>query len=404
LPELTFILAGVIIVLGFIGSYLFDRKGIPDNLILITFGILLGPMLKIIDPSGFGNIAPVFSSLALLIILFDGGMNLNLYKVLDESPKALILGFLNVVISMAATTAFTSILMGWDVMHGLLLGTIIGGTSSSIVFSFTEKLRAPERISTLLSLESVFTDAIVIVVSITILDIIVEAKSASLIPIAQNISSALSIGVVFGLVSGVIWLKALSALRDDRYDDILTLSIALLFYGLTEQLGGNGAIFALVFGLVLGNGVEVGGMFRMTGIVDIGSIMRKFMNQMSFFIRTYFFVYLGLILLIENRITIIYSIGLSLLLLFGRYIGTGLISWGDGELRQHGSLITLMMPRGLAAAIMAQLVASSGILYASLFPDMIIIVIIASVLISSIGSSYLKRKTEDIQATVTESY
>ena len=403
MSELTFILAGVIIVLGFIGSYLFDRKSIPDNLILITFGIVLGPMLKIIEPSGFGNIAPIFSSLALLIILFDGGMNLNLYKVLDESPKALILGFLNVIISMAATTAFTSILLGWDVMHGLLLGTIIGGTSSSIVLSFTEKLKAPERVSTLLSLESVFTDAIVIVVSITILNIIVEARTASLVAIAQSISSALSIGVVFGLVSGVIWLKALSALRDDRYDDILTLSIALLFYGLTEQLGGNGAIFALVFGLVLGNGVEVGGMFRMKGIVDIGSIMRKFMNQMSFFIRTYFFVYLGLILLIENRFTILYSIGLSLLLLFGRYIGTGLISWGDEELQQHGSLITLMMPRGLAAAIMAQLVASSGISYASLFPDIIIIVIIVSVMISSVGSSYLRRKT-GVQVMVTEPY
>ena len=192
MPELTFILAGVIIVLGFIGSYLFDRKSIPDNLILITFGIVLGPMLKIIEPSGFGNIAPIFSSLALLIILFDGGMNLNLYKVLDESPKALILGFLNVIISMAATTAFTSILLGWDVMHGLLLGTIIGGTSSSIVLSFTEKLKAPERVSTLLSLESVFTDAIVIVVSITILNIIVEARTASLVPIAQSISRARS--------------------------------------------------------------------------------------------------------------------------------------------------------------------------------------------------------------------
>ena len=393
MSEITFILAGIIIVLGFIGNFLFDKLSIPDNLLLITFGIILGPVLKIIEPSGFSNIAPIFSSVALLIILFDGGMNLNLYKVLDESPKALLLGFLNVLISMAVTIAFTSILLGWAPLYGLLLGTIVGGTSSSIVFSFTKKLDTPERINTLLSLESVFTDAIVIVVSITLLDLLVEAKSASLVVVSRMIVSALSIGVVFGLICGVVWLQLLSSIKDNSYDDILTLSVALLFYGLTEQLGGNGAIFSLVFGLVLGNGTEIGSIFRMEGIVDIGSIMRKFMNQMSFFIRTFFFVYLGLILFVENQWMILYSVILSLLLLFGRYLGVVLTSFRDVELQRYNSLITFMMPRGLAAAIMAQLVATSGIVNASLFPDMILVVIITSVIITSIGGSYLKSKS-----------
>jgi hypothetical protein len=54
-----------------------------------------------------------------------------------------------------------------------------------------------------------------------------------------------------------------------------------------------------------------------------------------------------------------------------------------------------MMPRGLAAAIMAQLVASSGIVYASLFPDMILVVIISSVIVTSLGNSYLKSRTKE---------
>jgi NhaP-type Na+/H+ or K+/H+ antiporter len=63
LSDITFILYGLIIVLGFIGNYLFTKKSIPDNLILITFGVLLGPVLKITDPTGFTQIASVFSSL-----------------------------------------------------------------------------------------------------------------------------------------------------------------------------------------------------------------------------------------------------------------------------------------------------------------------------------------------------
>jgi cell volume regulation protein A len=45
-----FILTGIIISLGFIGTYLFKRKGIPDNLLLIFFGILLGPVFHVIEP------------------------------------------------------------------------------------------------------------------------------------------------------------------------------------------------------------------------------------------------------------------------------------------------------------------------------------------------------------------
>jgi len=392
-----FILTGIIISLGFTGSYLFKKKGIPDNLLLIFFGILLGPIFHLIEPSGFQNIAPIFSSLALLVILFDGGMNLNLYKVLDESPKALILGVINVVISMIVVTAFTTIVLGWNILYGLLLGTIVGGTSSSIVLSLASKLNAPERIQTLLSLESVFTDAIVVVLSITFLDLITETKNMVLSEIAQSIASTFSIGIVFGLIFGVIWVKLLSVIRDETYDDILTLSITILFYGLTEYVGGNGAIFALVFGLVLGNSIEVGNMFRMDGIIEISSIMRKFMNQISFFIRTYFFVYLGLILFIENRIMILYSVILSFILLGGRYLGVLLTSIKDPELQQHTKILTFMMPRGLAAAIMAQLVVSYNIENSSMYPDLILIIIITSVIISSLGSALLKKPIIDTQ-------
>ena len=202
LTYLIFILTGVIVSLGYIGNFLFNRKGIPDNLILILFGIALGPGLHLIDPTGFTNIAPIFSNLALFIILFDGGMSLNLYKVLDESPKAMVLGVVNVLLSMAVTATFTILVLGWDLLNGLLLGTIVGGTSSSIVLSLTRKMDVPERINTLLSLESVFTDAIVIVLGITFLDLIVSAKSMVLSEVAKSIASAFSIGVVFGLICG----------------------------------------------------------------------------------------------------------------------------------------------------------------------------------------------------------
>lgn len=389
---LVFILTGVIISLGFIGNCLFKRKGIPDNLILILFGLLLGPIFHLVEPSSFAGIAPIFSSIALLIILLDGGMNLNLFKVLGESPKAMVLGTLNVVFSMVLTALFTVTFLEWDLIYGLMLGAMIGGTSSSIVISLVRKLDVSDGIVTLLSLESVFTDALVIVVSVTFLDILGSARVMNLNEMTQSITSTLSIGVVFGLVLGVLWLKMLSKLRDSVYDDILTLSVAIIFYGLTETVGGNGAIFSLVFGLVLGNSVEIGGMLHMQERVEVGNIMRKFMSQMSFFIRTYFFVYLGLILFIENYSTIIYSALIMVLLIVGRFISVALTSIGDAELKGQREVLVAMMPRGIAAAVMAQLAISSGVQYAYMMPDLILIIIILTVALSSVWSSVLERK------------
>jgi len=157
-------------------------------------------------------------------------------------------------------------------------------------------------------------------------------------------------------------------------------------------VGGNGAIFSLVFGLVLGNSVEIGGMLRIRESVEVGSIMRKFMSQMSFFIRTYFFVYLGLILFIENYSIIIYSAVITVLLIAGRFISVALTSIGDAELKGQRNVLVAMMPRGIAAAVMAQLAISSRVQYAYMMPDLILIIIILTVALSSVWGSVLERK------------
>jgi len=326
-------------------------------------------------------------------------MSLKLYKVLEESPKALLLGVLGVAASVLVTTAFTHFLFSWDVIYGLLLGTIIGGTSSSIILSLVSRMDLPERVVTLLSLESVFTDAIVVVVGIAILEVITTPETAGqAFSAAQGIAGAFSIGAMVGLLVGIVWLRVLQSLKGETNDDIMTLAISLSFYAIVESLGGNGAIFALVFGLVLGNGVEISGILRMREPFEVSEIMRKFMSQMSFFVRTYFFVYLGLIIFIENLILVFFGATLAGLLLLGRTAVVYLITSDDPVLGENRRLISLMLPRGLAAAIMAQIVISTNIEYASMFPDIIIIVIISTVVISSVGSFLTSRSMRDREA------
>lgn len=389
---LTFALAAIILILGFIGNYLFKRTSIPDILILIVLGILIGPVFKVIDPVVLAPISEIFASLALLIILFDAGLNLNIKKVLQDSPKASLLTFLGFFVSVVFTASFTYFILGWDILNGLLLGAVLGGISSSVVIPLISRLKVSEKVSTILSLESAFTDTLVIVFGLTILQLITSPLSGSVYEAGNKIAGAFSIAVVIGILSGVFWLKVLKFIKKEIYDDILTLAVVLLIYSITETLGGNGAIFALTFGLVLGNGIRI---FRVIGIkerIEASKVMKKFHSQMSFFIRTFFFVFIGLIFAVNSYIPLYFGIAITIILLAGRYLSVLIISYRDKILESNRVVMSVVMGRGLAAAVLAEVVRTSSIAGSDIFSDIVIVVIISSVIISTLGVSIIGRK------------
>ena len=388
---LTFALAGVILILGFIGNYLFKKTSIPDILVLIILGIMIGPVFQVINPEVLIPISEIFASLALLIILFDAGLNLNVKKVLQDSPKATALTFLSFFVSVIFVTSFTFFILKWDFLNGLLLGSVLGGISSSVVIPLISRINADEKVSTILSLESAFTDALVIVFGLTIIQLLTSPVSSGLLEAGNRIAGAFSIAIVIGFASGILWLKILKYVRKEIYDDILTLAVVLLMYSVTEILGGNGAIFALSFGLVLGNGIRI---FRVIGIkerIEASKVMKKFHSQISFFIRTFFFVFIGLIFAVNSYLTIYFGVVITIILFAGRYLAVTVISFKDKILECNRMLMSIVVGRGLAAAVLAEVIRTSNIVGSKLIADIIIVVIIASVVLSTIGISVIGR-------------
>ena len=107
----------------------------------------------------------------------------------------------------------------------------------------------------------------------------------------------------------------------------------------------------------------------------------------SFFIRSFFFVYLGLIFTVYNFEAIGYSLILMGILVFARYISVTIASIKDKILEPNNLLMTIVLPRGLAAAVLAQIVSTLNIPGLEMFSDIIILTIIYSVIISTIGVS-----------------
>jgi cell volume regulation protein A len=387
---------GILVVIGFLADYLFRKVSFPDILILLALGYLIGPVFGVIDPAQIAPASQIIASLALVVILFNGGLDLHFSAIMSSAPRALVL----VVIGIAGSTVGVAFLahhmLGWDLMHSLLLGAILSGTSPSIVMPLVNRAKVPKKVSSVLSLESAFDGALVIIIALVILQVITGGSTgdeASLV--GQAIAIKFAIGAGIGAAAGLAWLWILTLIEGEIFDDILTLAIVFLLYFAVESINGSGVIFALTFGIILGNGVEVAHFMRLKRTVEIHDMMKKFHSQMSFLIKTFFFVYLGLMLTFDNPSVIWVGVVIAFALLLMRYIVVLLSSIGSGTMFKNSGFLATMLPRGLSAAVVAEIVVVAGIANASDYPDIIMVVIVATVIIAAIGIPIFARKAPE---------
>ncbi len=388
---------GILLVIGFLGDYLFRKISFPDILILLGLGYLIGPVFGIIDPAEIAPASQIIASLALVIILFNGGLDLKFSWIKSSAPRALILVVLGIAASTVGVAFLVHHLLGWDLMNSLLLGAILSGTSPSIVMPLVSRAKISGKVSSVLSLESALDGALVIIIALVILQVITGGSTgdeASLV--GTTIAIKFAIGVGIGIGAGLAWLWILTLIEGEVFDDILTLAIVFMLYFAVESINGSGVIFALVFGIILGNGVQVARLLRIKRTVEIHDMMKKFHSQMSFLIKTFFFVYLGLVLTFDKPDVIIVGVVLSVALLFVRYVVVLLTSIGSGTMLKNSGFLTTMLPRGLSAAVVAEIVVVAGIANASTYPDIIMVVIVATVIIAAIGIPIFARKPPEV--------
>lgn len=387
--------AGLIILLGFIGNYIFQKTMIPDILWLLILGLFLGPILHLINPSPLIEFSPYFASIAILIILFEGGLHTNLDVLIKESPISIVLAVFGLLVSMFFVSILMYAFFNWHVLNGLLLGSIIGGTSSPIVISLTQRLSIREKIKVWLNLESTITDALCIVLAIVIA-IFISQGSYSLSQAANNILGSFSIGATLGLVVGILSLRIISRLKRKPFEYMLTLAILLVLYSITQWVGGSGAIAALIFGVVLANGKRISKIFRFDKALVIDKEVERFHSEVSFLIRTFFFVYLGVIATFSNYYIILLGICITFLLYFARIASIYLSTIRLDVNKMEKDVMKFMMPRGLAAAVLSQLPLAYNIPNAQIYSDITLTVIIFSIILSSFGIISMKSKLEKI--------
>lgn len=393
----AFILTGSIILAGFAGNLFFERTKIPDVIALLGLGILLGPVSGLIQPESLRHLADYVGSLALLVILFEGGMDLDIDRLRSEFGAAFFLVIISFVLTSAAIASYLHFILGWEVKQGLLLGTILGCTSAAIVLPIVNRLNVSEGIKTTLSVESALSDVLAVILTIVLIDAIVIGQKDAVAPIKAVISS-FSVAIVIGGAIGLLWMKVLDYMRGKKLAYMLTLAAMLITFGGVRILGGSGSIAVLVIGIVLGNSDSFTRFLRIKEPLLVDQSIRFLHEEITFFIRTFFFVYLGMIFSFKSLTTEFMTLcGIMLLIIILlRIICTEITVRVYPEKQKDRFLIMLMMPRGLASAVLATLPAAAGVAGTESFVAVTFGVIIITSILLTVGLFFIVKEQNGV--------
>ncbi len=383
---------GFIIVIGFLANLIFKRTKIPDVLLLMVLGLLLGPVLGLVDVSLFMQYSSYFAAVALMVILFEGGLHTDFHMLIRQSPRSFTLAIGCILLSMFAVAPIMQRAFGWPPLYGLLLGAMIGGSSSPIVLSITPGLTISKEPKTILNTESTLSDAMCIVIAIVLIEMI-ALGNYPLELAANRIVSSFSIGAVIGSIAGILWLLVLKRIKGKPFEYMVTLAVLMLVYAAIEKLMGSGAIGALAFGIVLGNSKVFSKLIGSRNKIVVDAVVKKFNLEISFLVRTFFFVYIGLLATINDYMLVSVGIAIAVALLFIRALVVRISAAMSEITTREKWIMTAMMPRGLAAAVLSQFPLYYGLRYASSFNDIIFVVIITSIVISSLAFFTIKMRT-----------
>ena len=346
-PALTIALA---LAAGMIAQTLARHLRIPGIVLLLGAGVSLGPdLLGVIDPSDLGRALTDLTGFAVAVILFDGGLGLNLKRMRVQSLSIRLLLSLGVVITSLGGAAAVRLALGWDWTSSLLFGTLVIVTGPTVVTPLLRRIRVRRDLETILESEGVLIDAVGAVVAVVALEVALTQGGAHAAQEVAGVPLRLIGGTLFGALGGglIALLLRRPGLVPDGLTNVLVLSLVLAFYQISNAvLAESGIAAAIAAGFVAGN-------WRSPASRDL----REFKEQLTTMLLGMLFVLLAA----DVRVADVLSLGAPGLLVAGllmfvvRPINVLACTAGSGFGWREKTFLSWIAPRGIVAAAVATL-------------------------------------------------
>jgi cell volume regulation protein A len=386
-------LLGGLLVLAFGANRLFRWTRIPDVVVLMATGVVLGPVLGWARADQFKDVTHAFGTLALILILFEGGLDLNIRETLSHFPGGLLFGVVVYGLTTLSAGLIASASLRINSRDGMLAGAVVGCTSSTIVLPVLQQWKAEKAVKIVLLLESTLGD-ILGVLTVGFLIRSHQAGGSAVGDFLTGFFSQVAISLVASFLIGFGWSRLLPYLSEQQFWQVLTFSMVLLLYAGTERLGGSGLLAVLGFGLAISN--LSGGrrslvptLFQFSqGGAGAHEQILNFHAELSFLVRTFFFVLIGAVVQLSGLRPIWpLLLGLTGVIYLARWVSIQLCRWtwrGLGP--SDREKILWMLPRGLITIVLAIEVVEVRGQSMSFLPPMSFAVILLTNLILVFGS------------------
>ncbi len=211
------------------------------------------------------------------------------------------------------------------------------------------KVDIQEQTSTTLVMESAFSDVYTLAIPISLISLYTGA-SFSLGSMFGHIFTSLVLAVVAGVGTGYLWSILLTKVPTLLKTRFSTPAFVFIVYGLVELLNFSGPIAVLFFSITLGNVTllrpRLLSSFLPTHHIELTSVEKDFFSEMVFLLRTFFFVYVGMSIVLNNAYLIGLGAAITVLLFLVR-IPVVLASADTKAPLFDMSFMSIMIPKGL---------------------------------------------------------
>lgn len=348
-PPLVFALA---MITGVIAQALGRHALIPGIVVLLGAGVLLGPdVANIIRPEALGAAQGAIVGFAVAIVLFEGGLRLEIGQLRKQAKVIRRLVLLGAVITAVGGALACRWLIGWDARLCILFGTLVIVTGPTVVGPLVRRIRLAPSLATILEAEGVFIDAVGAMIAIMALEVALSPSTGRLGDAVLDVARRLGVGVAIGVAGGLAigGLLRVPRLMPRGMENIFALAGAVALYELSHALVRDSGIpAAMIAGLVVGN-LRV---HRMSELVE-------FKEQLTVLVIGTLFVLLAA----DVRMADVAALGwpalgvVGALSLLVRPLGVWLCTRGTNLGVRDKLYLSWIAPRGIVAAAVASLFA-----------------------------------------------
>ncbi len=389
--EILILLSGIIF-LGFIGEIAFRKKRIPDMLLLLLIGILIHysgiiPLKYLLVLREFVGL---FGTIALILIVFGGLLKINFMNSEGAISRGITVAVVDVLFIIATLTPILYYIFHISLLESLLISAILSETSVTFITPLIERVRLDEKIRNMVKIETIFNSVLNIIAVLLIIDII--NNNSSVIGITSYLFASISEGIVLGGVVGLLWLITLKQAITPHYY-MVTVAILFLLWGLSDYLNASPILSIFTFALIISTSGQISKLIKIAGKVDTDKLT-MFNDEISFFVLSFFYVYIGTFVNIFDIKSLIFAAIITLTLAGLRYAEIYSIDLATKWIGNYRNILSSFSLRGSTVVVLLGVLLSLDPNLFNEFSNTIFFIVVLSIMVGSVLFSIHSRKLE----------